>query len=123
MNFASDNTAPVSPEIMAALGQANDGFASSYGADALTMKSLVDIQAGQEVLNDYGSLPRSDLLRRYGYITPAYAQFDVVELERELLVEAVQRYKPLEKADLEKRVGCDPHVLPNHMPLDCNVTN
>ena len=38
MNFASDNTAPVSPEIMAALNQANDGFVSSYGADALTAR-------------------------------------------------------------------------------------
>lgn len=76
-----------------------------YGADALTMKSLVDIQPGEEILNDYGSLPRSDMLRRYGYITPAYAPFDVAEVEKELLVEAVQKYKPLEKGDLEKRVS------------------
>ena len=38
MNFASDNTAPISPEILAALGQANDGFVSSYGADPLTAR-------------------------------------------------------------------------------------
>ena len=38
MNFASDNTAPVAPEILAALGQANDGFVSSYGADPLTAR-------------------------------------------------------------------------------------
>ena len=36
MNFASDNTAPVSPEIMAALAQANEGHVPSYGADPLT---------------------------------------------------------------------------------------
>jgi threonine aldolase len=36
MNFASDNTAGVSPEILAAIGRAETGFAPSYGADALT---------------------------------------------------------------------------------------
>ncbi len=38
MNFASDNTAPVAPEILAALGQANDGAVASYGADPLTAR-------------------------------------------------------------------------------------
>ena len=38
MNFASDNTAPVSPDIMAALSRANDGFVPSYGADPLTTR-------------------------------------------------------------------------------------
>ena len=38
MNFASDNTAPIAPEILAALGQANDGSVSSYGADPLTAR-------------------------------------------------------------------------------------
>lgn len=33
MNFGSDNTAPVAPEIMAALARANDGRAPAYGAD------------------------------------------------------------------------------------------
>jgi threonine aldolase len=36
MNFASDNTAPVAPEVMAAIQAANHGPAPSYGADALT---------------------------------------------------------------------------------------
>ncbi len=38
MNFASDNTAPVCPEIIAALAQANDGWVPSYGADPLTAR-------------------------------------------------------------------------------------
>ena len=33
MFFASDNTAPVPPAVMAALVRANDGYAPSYGAD------------------------------------------------------------------------------------------
>jgi threonine aldolase len=36
MHFASDNTAGMAPEILAALTQANDGFALGYGNDDLT---------------------------------------------------------------------------------------
>ncbi len=38
MNFASDNTAPVSPEILRAMEAANTGNVSSYGADPLTAR-------------------------------------------------------------------------------------
>jgi threonine aldolase len=38
MHFASDNTAPVSPEILAAIAEANTAQVSSYGADALTQR-------------------------------------------------------------------------------------
>ena len=33
--LTSDNAGPVAPEIMAALADANSGYASGYGADAL----------------------------------------------------------------------------------------
>lgn len=36
MNFASDNVAPVAPEVMAAILTANEGATPSYGADPLT---------------------------------------------------------------------------------------
>lgn len=48
--------------------------------DFLIMKAIAPIKAGEEIFNDYGPLPRSDLLRMYGYVTPNYAQFDIVEL-------------------------------------------
>lgn len=38
MNFASDNTAGVAPEIMAALSRANEGFALGYGNDDWTRR-------------------------------------------------------------------------------------
>jgi threonine aldolase len=38
MNFASDNTAGVAPEIMAALHRANDGFTLGYGNDDWTRR-------------------------------------------------------------------------------------
>lgn len=44
------------------------------------MKAIKPIKAGEEIFNDYGALPRSDLLRRYGYITDNYTQYDVVEI-------------------------------------------
>ncbi|MGZ3561362.1 MAG: threonine aldolase family protein [Vulcanimicrobiaceae bacterium] len=42
--FASDNNAPVAPEIMDALIAANDGDAVSYGADALTERAVARIR-------------------------------------------------------------------------------
>ncbi|MDC9823414.1 low specificity L-threonine aldolase [Devosia sp. ZB163] len=38
MNFASDNWAGATPEVMAALVKANDGAAPAYGSDALTRR-------------------------------------------------------------------------------------
>jgi len=39
MNFASDNTAGIAPEIFDALARANTGFAMGYGNDALTQRA------------------------------------------------------------------------------------
>jgi threonine aldolase len=39
MHFASDNTAGIAPEIMAALSRANEGFALGYGNDAWTKRA------------------------------------------------------------------------------------
>jgi threonine aldolase len=38
-DFASDNTAPATPEAMAALNAANAGFASGYGTDAVSARA------------------------------------------------------------------------------------
>ncbi|KAF3483677.1 SET domain-containing protein [Arthroderma uncinatum] len=46
---------------------------------SFVMKAIKNIHAGEEIFNDYGELPRADLLRRYGYVTDNYAQYDVVE--------------------------------------------
>jgi N-lysine methyltransferase SETD6 len=56
--------------------------------DYLIMKATKFIQAGQQIFNDYGPLPNSDLLRMYGYVTTNYAQYDVVEFDHDLLVDA-----------------------------------
>ncbi|PGH03910.1 hypothetical protein AJ80_08612 [Polytolypa hystricis UAMH7299] len=44
------------------------------------MKAIKSVHTGEELFNDYGEIPRADLLRRYGYVTDNYAQYDVVEI-------------------------------------------
>lgn len=53
--------------------------------DFLIMKATKVIGAEEEVFNDYGPLPRSDLLRMYGYVTDNYSTFDVVEVSADLI--------------------------------------
>lgn len=52
------------------------------------MKAIKPIQQGEEIFNDYGEIPRADLLRRYGYVTDNYAVYDVVELSLENICQA-----------------------------------
>lgn len=59
------------------------------------MKAIKPIKASEEIFNDYGPLPRSDLLRRYGYVTGNYAQYDVVEFS----FDVVCRVKGYESAE------------------------
>ncbi|KAL1980304.1 hypothetical protein VTN96DRAFT_4362 [Rasamsonia emersonii] len=54
----------------------------------LVMRAIKPIKAGDELFNDYGEIPRADLLRRYGYVTDNYAQYDVVELPLALICQA-----------------------------------
>jgi N-lysine methyltransferase SETD6 len=57
----------------------------------LEMRTIKPILKGEEVLNDYGLLPRSDLLRRYGFVTDNYAIYDVVEISTASIVSAFQK--------------------------------
>ena len=58
--------------------------------DSLIMKATRSISAGDEIFNDYGPLPRSDLLRTYGYITDNYAHYDVVELSSQAIYDVAE---------------------------------
>ncbi len=53
------------------------------------MKAIKPIKRGEEIFNDYGPLPRSDLLRRYGYVSSRYAQYDVVEFSLKSICDSV----------------------------------
>jgi SET domain-containing protein 6 len=79
----------------------------------LEMRSIKPIARGEEILNDYGQLPRSDLLRRYGYITEHYAQYDVAEITTQEFLPIFRsreafpglNLKPLSQEELDSRVG------------------
>lgn len=62
------------------------------------------ISKGAEIFNDYGPLPRSDLLRRYGYLTDNYAKYDVVELPTSMIVEEASRYPSWDADEQHRRV-------------------
>ncbi|KAB8416335.1 hypothetical protein FH972_024855 [Carpinus fangiana] len=79
------------------------------GATSLTMKSLRPISKGEEILNDYGPLPRSDLLRRYGYVTPKYTRYDVVELPQKDLVHLCQNVTNSTVEELAAKVHAATH--------------
>lgn len=52
----------------------------NHGEACLTATSLREIKGGEEILNYYGPLSSAELLRRYGYVTPNHARYDVVEV-------------------------------------------
>lgn len=68
------------------------------------MIALKSIKMGEQIFNDFGQLPRSDLLRRYGYITDQYKKWDVVEIDIEAVTEATAEHNSLSKSEKEQRV-------------------
>lgn len=77
-------------------------------SDYLIMKATKPIAAGGQIFNDYGPLPRSDLVRMYGYITDNYAQYDVVEFSHDLLLEvAGKKHNKEDKAWLKREQQLD----------------
>ncbi|KAG0648428.1 Ribosomal lysine N-methyltransferase 4 [Hyphodiscus hymeniophilus] len=77
----------------------------------LEMRTIKPIAKGEEIFNDYGQLPRSDLLRRYGYVTKNYAIYDVAEISTESMLTAFRNgtiqtpnLEHLSDQDLERRV-------------------
>ena len=56
----------------------------------LVVRATTPILKGEEVFNDYGPLPRSDLARMYGYVTDRYTQYDVVEISLKMICETAK---------------------------------
>ncbi|KAF2203433.1 SET domain-containing protein [Delitschia confertaspora ATCC 74209] len=75
-----------------------------YEENYLSMKAISPIQAGEEIFNDYGPLPRSDLLRRYGYITDNYVKYDVVEISLDMVREAAAKHAHISSSIIEDRL-------------------
>ena len=74
--------------------------------DGLKMRSTRDIKKGEEILNDFGTHPRSELLRRYGYITDKYAKYDVVEIPLSFVVDEIREHvnKSMSEINIDKRM-------------------
>lgn len=70
----------------------------------MTMIALKDIQKGEQIFNDFGQLPRSDLLRRYGYVTDNYRTWDVVEVNIEDVMKAASEFNKLSEKRKEDKV-------------------
>ncbi len=69
------------------------------------MASLRPIKAGDEVLNYYGPLPNSDLLRRYGYTSVKHQAHDVVEIKWSIILDAAKVELGLGDLELSEAVG------------------
>lgn len=76
-----------------------------HEGDILIMKATKDIRAGDEIFNDYGPLPRSEMLRMYGYMTDNYSAFDVVEISVDLVGEVAASSGTCQ-SHLKLMVGC-----------------
>lgn len=108
---SEDGTVPVMPKGMVPLADMLNANADLNNAklfhedDAVVMRSIKPIPAGEQIYNDYGSLPRADVLRRYGYVTEEYARYDVVELSDELISQTAREQVSLEDEDLTARLA------------------
>lgn len=70
----------------------------------MTMVASKAIKQGQEIFNDYGQRPRSDLLRRYGYITDNAKKWDVVELDSATVIQLASEHRNLNECEKSERV-------------------
>lgn len=108
---SEDGSGPVLPKGMVPLADMLNANADLNNAklfhedDAVVMRSIKPIPAGEQIYNDYGSLPRADVLRRYGYVTEEYAKYDVVELSDEIISQTVKEQLCLADADLAARLA------------------
>lgn len=58
-------------------------------AKSLPMRLISDVAPGGELINTYGDLPESELLRKYGFTEEEENPFDTVDVEWEYLGEAL----------------------------------
>ena len=70
----------------------------------MTMVASKTIKKGQEIFNDYGQRPRSDLLRRYGYVTNNAKIWDVVELDSMTVIRIASEHHRLNDSERNRRV-------------------
>ena len=75
-----------------------------YEEDKVVMKTIKAVKKGEELFNDYGPLPRADVLRRYGYVTDNYAQYDVLEISLVLILEMTATHLDWSGSEVTARI-------------------
>lgn len=70
----------------------------------MSMRASRAITKGQEIFNDYGERSRSDLLRRYGYITDSAKKWDITELDRTAVIQIAGDHQGLSEGERTERV-------------------
>ncbi|OAX81181.1 hypothetical protein ACJ72_04476 [Emergomyces africanus] len=81
--YVTDDEEQQLPKGMVPLADLLNADADRNNVSSSTLRGIIlrtSIRCGEEIFNDYGELPRSDLLRRYGYVTENYARYDEVEV-------------------------------------------
>ena len=73
--------------------------------DKVVMKTIKAVKKGEELFNDYGPLPRAEVLRRYGYVTENYAKYDVVEISLNVIKDAALGDLKIGDLEVESRLG------------------
>ena len=81
--------------------------------DEVQMLATKPILKGEEIFNDYGEMPSSDLLRRYGYVTERYKKHDVVEISAEYIAKISGHGPPLSKQTVQYTVIVGDHNIVN----------
>ncbi|KAI1263536.1 SET domain-containing protein [Xylariaceae sp. FL1019] len=91
----------------------------NHEEDSLSVTSIRPISAGSEVLNYYGPLGNSELLRRYGYVTEHHARYDVVEISWESILSSLKSVIRLDDSVWEKAISqLDPEEIEDAFVID-----
>jgi SET domain-containing protein 6 len=91
--------------------------------EVTTLRS--DLKPGDEILNYYGPLPSSELLRRYGYVTPQHSRYDVAEIPWEVVRTFLNSHLVLSDEEMKSIVrwvspNTEKHVLID-TPTECSI--
>lgn len=76
-----------------------------HGEEFLTVTAIRAINKGEEVLNYYGPLSSGELLRRYGYVTPKHARYDLIDLPWDSVLQSLREELALSERDWAKIEG------------------
>ncbi|KAF2621291.1 SET domain-containing protein RMS1 [Macroventuria anomochaeta] len=113
---------------MADILNANADFNAhvNHGVSLEVISLRSDVKAGTEILNYYGAMPSSEVLRRYGYVTPEYHRYDEVEIPRSAVAKALSTatgLSPSNLTDMGVGIGTEENEEPFIIERDSGAPN